>query len=199
MARLLRRSLASVQRMARKLFARDQRVGLWSAAEDLVLRNGFGILSMDSLALILARPEVEISKRIAYFKASLLDGPWDPREELRFKKLYGCRSDADLVVCFSRSLAMIREAAERLCLSKDKKFLSKTGDGAVLQPMPRWSREEIITLQRIYPQHDNLEVARQLGRSVASVANKASQLGLRKSSAALQSMGRRNIAVRYRR
>ena len=42
-----------------------------------------------------------------------------------------------------------------------------------------------------------LEIARELGRSVASIANKANQLGLRKSPALLARIGRANVAIRY--
>ena len=52
-------------------------------------------------------------------------------------------------------------------------------------------------LRELYPDNDNLDIARRLGRSVASVANKANQLGLHKSAALLARIGRKNVAVRY--
>ena len=64
--------------------------------------------------------------------------------------------------------------------------------------MPRWSMEEEGLLAEIYPDRDNLEITRRLGRTVASVASKANLLGLKKSTSALREMGRRNVSVRYR-
>jgi hypothetical protein len=52
-------------------------------------------------------------------------------------------------------------------------------------------------LRAAYRDNDNLEVARKLGRSVVSVANKAWQLGLQKSAAALARIGRANVAHRF--
>ena len=64
--------------------------------------------------------------------------------------------------------------------------------------MPRWSADEVERLRRVYSDRDNLAVARLLGRSVTSVANKANQLGLKKSSSVLTAIGRHNVALRYR-
>jgi hypothetical protein len=63
--------------------------------------------------------------------------------------------------------------------------------------MPRWGENEIALLRDGYSRVTNLVLARQLGRSVASVANKANQLGLKKDSDVLREMGRRNVATRY--
>jgi hypothetical protein len=65
--------------------------------------------------------------------------------------------------------------------------------------MPRWRPGEIRLLRDLYPTTLNLVLAQRLRRSVASVANKANQLGLKKAPAVLQEMGRRNVAARYRR
>lgn len=70
--------------------------------------------------------------------------------------------------------------------------------GVVRSRMPRWTTAEVEQLRKLYPDHDNLAVARALGRSVTSVANKAFQLGIHKSAALLTSIGRSNIAHRYR-
>ena len=47
---------------------------------------------------------------------------------------------------------------------------------------PRWSNEEIFTLQRQYPQSGKIACAELLGRSVASVRYKAAELGLRRDT-----------------
>ncbi len=63
--------------------------------------------------------------------------------------------------------------------------------------MPRWTLAEMGTLRSLYPDRDNLEIARRLGRTVASVANKANQLGLKKSRDLLADIGRVNVRSRY--
>jgi hypothetical protein len=64
--------------------------------------------------------------------------------------------------------------------------------------MPRWTPPEVERLRAIYPDRDNLAVAQALGRTVTSVANKANQLGLRKSPLLLADIGRANVSLRYR-
>jgi len=99
---------------------------------------------------------------------------------------------------------LIEVAARRLCLAKDKRF--RAAEAAAAQQggrpqrsrMPRWTAEEIAALRRLYPENDNLTVARELGRSVTSVANKAYQLGIKKSARLLTDIGRNNVALRYR-
>jgi hypothetical protein len=73
------------------------------------------------------------------------------------------------------------------------------GAGRVARPMPRWTAAQVDRLRELYPEHDNLAVAKALGRTVTGVANKANQLGLKKSSALLATIGRQNVGLRYRR
>ena len=197
LARLLGRSVQSVQRRAREMFARAARRGEWTAAEERMLRDAYGVLQLRAIALVLARPVAEIRRRAALLRSRCRQGEWSPGEETRLKRLYGSRSDADLEVCLSRSRADIAAAASRLCLSKDK-GLKVPRSRAVVRPMPRWSLADTALLRELYTDQDNLEIARRLGRTVTSVANKASQLGLRKSPSVLRRMGRRNVGARYR-
>jgi len=116
---------------------------------------------------------------------------------------------------------MVRE----LCLAKDKRLRPRpTGGQAAagicgasgatctggqachqeaihrqeMRKMPRWSAAEVERLRELYPTLENLEVARQLGRTVTSVANKAHQLDLKKSTVLLAQIGRANVSLRYR-
>ncbi len=91
----------------------------------------------------------------------------------------------------SRSIEDIEAKAQELCLAKDKGCVSRVR-------MPRWQAAEVAQLRALYPANDNLEIARVLGRSVTSVANKAHQLGLSKAPQTLRRMGQRNIARRHR-
>ena len=63
--------------------------------------------------------------------------------------------------------------------------------------MPRWTQAEIEHLRLCYSDHDNQAIAKMLGRSVTSVANKAWQLGLAKSNEQLTKIGRLNVARRH--
>ncbi len=196
-ARLLRRSVPSVHRKARKIFAASSTKREWSGGDDLSLREGFGVLEFNALCLVLGRSAADVSARIATMRTNLrVDCRWTRTEIGSLKRLYGSRSDEDLVVCLSRSVNQVRAKARELCLSKDKGFLAKVGDAT--QSMPRWCDEEIVLLRELYPTTSNLTLAQRLHRSVASVANKGNQLGLKKGSPVLQEMGRRNVSARYR-
>ena len=113
------------------------------------------------------------------------------------RRFYGSRTDEDLVVCIGRPVDEIRGEARRMCLSKDKGFLAHAPQVADRAVMPRWTSEEIRVLRERYARSANLELARLLSRSVASIANKANQLGLKKAQDVLQEMGRQNVAGRW--
>lgn len=194
---IMNRSPTSVRRRARELFQRSPRRGEWTADEDRQLRISFGVLDLHALALVLARSERDVSQRIGHLRGVRRRDVWSQGELSLLKQLYGTRSDEDLEVCLSRSRAQIATVARQLCLSKDKRFSSREQVGEPNRAMPRWTVEDERRLVSMYANRDNLDIARRLGRSVASVANKASQLGLRKSRRVLREMGRRNVSVRY--
>jgi len=62
---------------------------------------------------------------------------------------------------------------------------------------PRWTREEIATLRRLYRTRSNSEIARLLGRTVSSIVFKGYRLGLAKGIRRLKEMGRENINKRW--
>jgi hypothetical protein len=62
---------------------------------------------------------------------------------------------------------------------------------------PRWTKEEIMTLKRLYRTRSNREIARLLGRSVSSIVFKGYRLGLSKGIRRLKEMGRENINKRW--
>jgi hypothetical protein len=110
-------------------------------------------------------------------------------------------------VCLQRAIDDIDAMAATLCLAKDKHFAAReaaraasSGGVAGVEPprMPRWTPAEIERLYTVYADRDNLAVARLLGRSVTSVANKANQLGLKKTLGVLATIGRTNVEIRYR-
>ena len=144
---------------------------------------------------MLGRPVKDVQARIEVCKRQLRAGKWSRMELGLLKKIYGSRSDGDLVVCLSRSLDEIRQVAGELRLSKDKGFMARSE--ACKQTMPRWGDGDVALLRQDYARATNLVLARRLDRSVASVANKANQLGLKKDAEVLREMGRRNVATRY--
>ena len=202
---LLRRSPDSVQRKALSLLRGPQRQGPWTAEEDLMLRRSWGVLEPRLLGLLLGRPSSEVLRRAEELRRGLRSGPWTREEQRALKKLYGTRRDKDLEVALLRSPLEIGLVAEKLCLAKDKRFRASINAGAPSgageQPppssMPRWSQDDVRVLRELYPHRDNLTVAKALGRAVASVANKACQLGIKKSPEMLADIGRANISQRY--
>ena len=62
---------------------------------------------------------------------------------------------------------------------------------------PRWTKEEVSLLKRLYRTHSNAEIAGILGRKVSSVVFKGHRLGLSKGPRRLREMGRENIKRRW--
>jgi hypothetical protein len=62
---------------------------------------------------------------------------------------------------------------------------------------PRWTKEEVSLLKRLYRIHSNAEIAQILGRKVSSVVFKGHRLGLSKGARRLKEMGRENISRRW--
>lgn len=199
LAARLGRTTACVRRRAALLFDRPKKRGPWTADEDRGLRAAYGLHDLAELALFLARSEREVAERVDRLRRRYRRGPWTRGEQTLLKRVYGERSDDDLEVCLSRSRAQIAAMAAALCLRKDKRFVAVRSRGPRLggQRMPRWSPQEVKRLTALYPVHGNLEIARQLGRSVTGVANKANQLELRKTRALRQATGRDNVRARY--
>lgn len=225
-ALLLRRSSDSVLRKALDLLRVPPRKGAWTESDDWQLRQAWGAVELRLLAPMLGRPTSEVGRRANHLRQQLAKGEWTRTELRLLKRLYGTRTDADLEVSLMRSRTEIATAAKGLCLAKDKRFQAaqassararqgatlaagslpksddtsfckRPGNAGKRSSMPRWTSAEVEQLRNLYPDQDNLTVARALGRSVTSVANKAYQLGIRKTAALLTSIGRSNIAFRY--
>lgn len=194
-ARELGRSEESVRRRLQTLrppSGPEERHGPWAEEDSRMLREAWGVLSPEELGLLLHRTEAAIHEQAERLRRQLRRGPWQGEELRTLRRAFGTRSNEDLEVVLGRSQKEIREQAERLCLAKDRRFPSGSG-----RRMPRWTSQEVERLREVYPHRDNLDVARELGRSVASVANKANQLGLHKSPEILAQLGRRNVALRH--
>ena len=62
---------------------------------------------------------------------------------------------------------------------------------------PRWTKEEISVLRRLYRRNSNADIAKVLGRKVSSVVFKGHRLGLSKGVRRLREMGQENIRRRW--
>ena len=195
-ARELKRPVASIRRMAEKLFSGPTRSGPWTATEVMELRRYLGATSPEVIGRILGRSIVEVNERIFELGRIKRDGSWQREDLAEFKRIYGTRTDEDLSRIFGRSEDEIRRLADEHALAKDKAFVRKLVGEAATR-MPRWRDEELDILRRDYPVQSNLELARTLGRSVKSVVSKAHHLGLKKSTERLRIMGRENVSLRY--
>jgi len=195
-ARELKRPVASIRRMAEKLFSGNRRTGPWTASEAMDLRRYLGATSPEVIARVLGRTVEEVQTRIIELGRIKKGGSWTREELGEFKRIYGTRTDEDLSRIFGRTLDDIQKLADQHALAKDKAFVRKL-EGEAATRMPRWKPEELELLRNEYPLASNLEIARRLGRSVKSVVSKAHHLGLKKSSERLRDMGRQNVSLRY--
>lgn len=199
LARDLGRPIASLRKLARKVFGPAQRKGPWSAEEVQRLKRYLGATRLETVAQVLSRQVEDIRTKLAQLAVDVSDDPLSGDERLEFKRLYGTRSDEDLSIIFARRLEVVRRTASELCLSKDKAFIRRESRGKETTRMPRWAPAELQRLRELYPATPNLEIARLLQRSVKSVVSKAHHLGLHKDLARLQEMGRENVAIRHQR
>lgn len=195
-ARELQRSVESVRRLAKRIFAGETRTGPWSAREVKELKNYLGASEISKIAEILRRTENDVLHKIEELQTEVRSGPWTSKDVQTLKRLYGNRTNADLVLILGRSESDILTQARQLCLAKDKGFRRRIGTAKPTR-MPRWSDEDKELLRQLYRDYSNLEIARRLNRTVKSVVSKAHDMGLKKSEARLRTMGRENVQVRY--
>lgn len=114
---------------------------------------------------------------------------WNPDDVRRLRKLYGMRTHAEVARLLGKSQREISAKAADLALAKNRGRFP-----GVL--MPRWSKDELRLLRRLYPTTSNTEIARRLGRSVKSVSSKGAALGIKKTETRLETMGRENVRLR---
>ena len=74
---------------------------------------------------------------------------------------------------------------------------SKKSKARISRVRPRWTKEEVSVLTRLYRNRSNLDIAEVLGRKVSSVVFKGHRLGLSKGARRLREMGQENISRRW--
>jgi hypothetical protein len=77
------------------------------------------------------------------------------------------------------------------------KNVKKTTKAKDVRVRPRWTKDEVSLLKRLYRTHSNAEIAGILGRKVSSVVFKGHRLGLSKGARRLKEMGQENIRRRW--
>jgi hypothetical protein len=194
LARRLRRSAASVRARARVLFHKRGKDEPWSPADDQRLRLSYGFAPDADVALALGRTLAATRARVRELGRRQNPSPWTSADDELLRKVYGSRTLPAVELCLQRPRELIEAAAARLRLGKSRRFLAAQ---RVVARMPRWNAAAVAELRRLYPDHDNLELARRLDRSVASIANKANLLGLRKRRQWLRQAGRAYARKRW--
>jgi hypothetical protein len=63
---------------------------------------------------------------------------------------------------------------------------------------PRWTKQELAILRKMYRSSSNAKIAKRLGRKTSSVVFKGHRLGLSKGPKRLREMGKENIAIRWK-
>ncbi|MCB9916094.1 MAG: hypothetical protein H6828_13280 [Planctomycetes bacterium] len=182
--------------MARTLFPGEIHTGPWTDDEVQNLKRYIGVATDDIIARILGRSIADVQAQIKDLGRVHVEQEWSQQEIAELKRLYGTRVDDDIARIFGRKTEDVSAKAAELCLAKDKAFVRKLA-GAAATPMPRWTADEIKLLEELYPAHSNLDIAKQLERSVKSVVSKAHNLGLKKDRDRLAEMGRQNVSLRY--
>jgi len=182
-----------------EVFDAPLRTGPWPEGEVDELRRFLGAVEPALIGRMIGRSPEDVDAKLVELARELGDEPFSVDEVAAFKRLYGTRSDEDLALVFGRRIDLVKRTAEELCLSKDKAFLKRHADATKAVKMPRWSHGELGRLTELYPSTPNLEIARELGRSVKSVVSKAHHLGLKKDKARLRQMGQQNVKLRYER
>jgi hypothetical protein len=194
-ARELNRSVASVRRMAKRIFPAEMRSGPWTANEILELKRYLGASTPEVIARVMGRSVQEITAQIVELGRIRRQDDWTREEVAEFKRIFGTHRRRPRVHLRAQR-GGDRPPAPPAQASKDKRFVRKL-NGAASTRMPRWKAEELAILRESYPTEPNIALAHRLGRSVKSVVSKAHQLGLGKTSERLREMGRQNVSVRY--
>lgn len=96
------------------------------------------------------------------------DKPWTIGEEMRLRREFPYKTNAELARAFGRS-------QQALCVKASKMGLKKDHYGIV------WTQLQLDTMRRLFPTMFNADLAKMLGVSRRTMIRKARELGLEKS------------------
>jgi hypothetical protein len=173
------------------------RTGAWTEAENTALAAALGRADLVDIALYLGRSEDAVRERVAFLAARARSAqPLDRVETADLRVRYGRMTEEEVRAAFGRTLAVIEPVVRHYHLRKDKRWAARLGEKTT---MPRWTDAEIVTLKKLYPTRNAVEVAAIMKRSLKSVMSKANRLGLTKTEERLAAMGRENVRHRQKR
>ncbi len=189
----------------------EGREGPLTPSECEELRLMLGVADLETMQLVLGREVQEIEKVLVEWARKLDQQPRKGRFsgwELEYlKHAYGTRPDWALTLVLGRDVHAMRRKANELCLGKHRGVepieLPVLEKHVVIEAqaplrMPRWTPEEVEHLRALFADRANLDIAKELGRSVKSVVAKANELGLKKTASRLRAMGRENVRIRHK-
>ena len=154
--------------------------GHWSKNEVELLKKRFPTAKTCELAKMLGRPLTAVRQK-AYemgLKTKMyFDRCWSEEEIQSLKRLFPDNKTREVAAELNHSIGAVSRLASRLGLKKSKGYLKSIGQ--VSEPR-KWSQKEVELLKKLNYSQSRQEIAEKLGRSLATVSQKAIRLGLKK-------------------
>lgn len=96
--------------------------------------------------------------------------PWTPEDDAELRRVYGTMKRAEVAQHLNRTMVAVACRAKEMGLTKPRPRVL---------PLRNWTKEEDRTLQLLHGQQTQAQLAEMLGRTLAAVAGRMVQLGLR--------------------
>jgi DNA-binding CsgD family transcriptional regulator len=154
--------------------------GHWSESEVKLLRKRFPTAKTFELAKTLGRPLTAVRQKayeMGLKTRTYLNRCWSEEEIQLLKRLFPDNKTRVVAEELNHSAGAVSRLASRLGLKKSKGYLKLIGQ--VSEPR-KWSQKEVKLLKKLNHNQSRQEIAEKLGRSPATVSQKALRLGLKK-------------------
>jgi len=154
--------------------------GHWSRSEVELLKKRFPTASTCELAEMLGRPLTAVRQKayeMGLKTRTYLNRCWSEEEIKSLKRLFPDNKTREVAEKLNHSAGAVSRLASRLGLKKSKRYLRSIGQ--VSEPR-KWSQKEVKLLKKLNHSQSRQEIAEKLGRSLATVSQKALRLGLKK-------------------
>lgn len=154
----------------------DNEMTRWTEEDETFLRENFGKLTYGEIARKLKR-----SKRSICHKAFNLGlsadayAQWNQEDLDLLRRNFMSMSSQELAVCLRRSVHAVRRKAHKLGLRRDSWSCSPHSRKA-------WTQEDEVSLRELAKTMSSTEIAKHMGRSVASILSKCCLLKIRISA-----------------
>lgn len=96
--------------------------------------------------------------------------PWTEEDDSELRSIYGTMKRSDVAAQLNRTMVAVACRAKEMGLTQPRERVL---------PLRKWTADEDGALRELHGQHTQAELARQLNRTVAAVAGRMAQLGLR--------------------